>query len=349
MQYRTLGRTDLRVSAICLGTMTYGNQTPADDAFAQMDMALDHGINFFDTAEMYAVPPSAATSGKTESIIGDWMAARAARDKVLIATKVSGPAPGMPWIRNGQSRLDRANIVAAVDGSLARLKTDYIDLYQIHWPQRSVNSFGRLDFPADQVVGDEGDVIDDTLDVMADLITAGKIRHVGLSNETPWGVMRYLNSAAANTKRPRVVSIQNPYSFLNRSFEVGLSEVAMQENVGLLAYAPLAAGTLTGKYLGGARPAGSRRAVDPRPARYSRPLEDLTVQGYLDIAKKHGLDPVVMALAFVTTRPFVTSNIIGATTVEQLKLVMTANDVTLDAAVIADVNTLHDRHPNPCP
>lgn len=349
MQYRTLGRTDLRVSAVCLGTMTYGNQTPADDAFAQMDMALDHGINFFDTAEMYAVPPSAATSGKTESIIGDWMAARSARDKVLIATKVSGPAPGMPWIRNGQSRLDRANIVAAVDGSLARLKTDYIDLYQIHWPQRSVNSFGRLDFPADQVVGDEGDVIDDTLDVMADLITAGKIRHVGLSNETPWGVMRYLNSAVANAKRPRVVSIQNPYSFLNRSFEVGLSEVAMQENVGLLAYAPLAAGTLTGKYLGGARPAGSRRAVDPRPARYSRPLEDLTVQGYLDIAKKHGLDPVVMALAFVTTRPFVTSNIIGATTVEQLKLVMTANDVTLDAAVIADVNALHDRHPNPCP
>ncbi len=349
MQYRTLGRTDLRVSAVCLGTMTYGNQTPADDAFAQMDMALDHGINFFDTAEMYAVPPSAATSGKTESIIGDWMAARRARDKVLIATKVSGPAPGMPWIRNGQSRLDRANIVAAVDGSLTRLKTDYIDLYQIHWPQRSVNSFGRLDFPADQVVGDEGDVIDDTLDVMADLITAGKIRHVGLSNETPWGVMRYLNSAAANAKRPRVVSIQNPYSFLNRSFEVGLSEVAMQENVGLLAYAPLAAGTLTGKYLGGARPAGSRRAVDPRPARYSRPLEDLTVQGYLDIAKKHGLDPVVMALAFVTTRPFVTSNIIGATTVEQLKLVMTANDVTLDAAVLADVNALHDRHPNPCP
>lgn len=349
MHYRTLGRTDLRVSAVCLGTMTYGNQTPADDACAQMDMALDHGINFFDTAEMYAVPPSAATSGKTEEIIGNWLADRRARDKVLIATKVSGPAPGMPWIRNGQSRLDRANIVAAVDGSLARLKTDYIDLYQIHWPQRSVNSFGRLDFPADQVVGDEGNVIDDTLDVMADLIKVGKIRHVGLSNETPWGVMRYLSSANANASRPRVVSIQNPYSFLNRSFEVGLSEVAMQEQVGLLAYAPLAAGTLTGKYLGGARPVGSRRAVDPRPARYSRPLEDLTVQGYLDIAKKHGLDPVVMALAFVTTRPFVTANIIGATTVEQLKLVMTANDVTLDAAVIADINALHDRHPNPCP
>lgn len=349
MQYRKLGRTDLTVSAICLGTMTYGNQTLPEDAFAQMDMALDCGINFFDTAEMYAVPPSAATSGKTESIIGDWLSARGARDKVVIATKVSGPAPGMPWIREGKARLDRANIIAAVDGSLARLKTDYIDLYQVHWPQRPVNSFGRLDFPADQVTRAEGAVIDDTLDVMADLIAAGKIRHVGVSNETPWGVMRYLGSAHADARRPRIASIQNPYSFLNRTFEVGLSEIAMQEDVGLLAYAPLAAGTLTGKYLNGQKPAGSRRAVDPRPARYSRPLEDVAVQGYLDIATQHGLDPVVMALAFVTTRPFVTSNIIGATTVEQLKRVMSANDVTLDAAVIADINALHDRHPNPCP
>ncbi len=349
MQYRPLGRTALNVSAVCLGTMTYGNQTPADDAFAQMDMAIDHGINFFDTAEMYAVPPSAETSGKTEEIIGNWLAARQGRDKVVIATKVAGPAPGMPWIRGGANRLDRANIVAAVDGSLARLKTDYIDLYQVHWPQRAVNSFGRMDFPAAQVTGGEGDVIDETLDVMADLVKDGKIRHVGLSNETPWGVMRYLDSARADANRPRVVSIQNPYSFLNRTFEVGLSEIAMQENVGLLAYAPLAAGTLTGKYLGGARPAGSRRAVDPRPARYSRPLEDVTVQGYLAIAEKHGLDPVVMALAFVTTRPFVTANIVGATTVEQLARVMTANDVTLDDSVIADINALHDRHPNPCP
>lgn len=349
MHYRELGRTGINVSAVCLGTMTYGNQTPADDAFAQMDMALDHGINFFDTAEMYAVPPSAATSGKTEEIIGDWLQARQARDKVIVATKVAGPAPGMPWIREGKNHLDRANITAAVDASLKRLKTDYIDLYQIHWPERPVNSFGRMDFPAEHVRGGEGRVIDDTLDVMADLITAGKIRHVGVSNETPWGVMRYLNSAANDAKRPRIASIQNPYSFLNRTFEVGLSEIAMQENVGLLAYAPLAAGTLTGKYLGGTKPAGSRRAVDPRPARYSRPLEDLTVKGYLDIAEKHGLDPVVMALAFVTTRPFVTANIIGATTVEQLARVMTANDVVLDHGVIADINALHDRHPNPCP
>lgn len=349
MKYNRLGRTAVTVSAVCLGTMTYGNQTGAADAFAQMDMALDHGINFFDTAEMYAVPPSAETSGKTEEIIGDWMQARKSRDKVVIATKVAGPAPGMPWIRGGNNRLDRANIVAAVDGSLKRLKTDYIDLYQVHWPERAVNSFGRLDFPAHAVTRHEGTVIDETLDVMAELIVAGKIRHVGLSNETPWGVMRYLNAAAANTDRPRVVSIQNPYSFLNRSFEVGLSEIAMHEDVGLLAYAPLAAGTLTGKYLNGARPPLSRRAVDPRPARYQRPLEDLCVQGYLDIAKKHGLDPVVMALAFVTTRPFMTSNIIGATNIDQLKLIMTANDVVLDAVVIADINALHDRHPNPCP
>lgn len=349
MQYRPLGRTGLNVSAICLGTMTFGHQTPADDAFVQMDMAIDHGITFFDTAEMYAVPPSAATSGKTEQIIGDWLSARNNRDTMIIATKVSGPAPGMPWIRNGQSRLDRANILAAVEGSLARLKTDYIDLYQIHWPQRTVNSFGRLDFPADHVTQREGAVMDETLDVMADLIKAGKIRHIGLSNETPWGVMRYLNSAAAHSTRPRVASIQNPYSFLNRTFEIGLAEIALQEDVGLLAYAPLAAGTLTGKYLNGAKPAGSRRAVDPRPARYSRPLEDLTVQGYLEIATKHGLDPIVMAHAFVTTRPFVTANIVGATTVEQLKHVMSANEVVLDPAVIADINVLHDRHPNPCP
>lgn len=347
MQKRQLGRSDLAVSAMCLGTMTFGAQTSADDAFTQMDMALDAGINFFDTAEMYAVPPRAETQGETERIIGRWLQARQSRARVVIATKVAGPAPGMPWIRGGASALVRAQIIEACDDSLKRLQTDYIDLYQTHWPQRPVNSFGTLDFPAARVTAREGDVIDETLDTMGDLIRAGKIRHVGLSNETPWGVMRHLQ--AANDSRPRVVSIQNPYNFLNRSFEVGLSEIALQENVGLLAYAPLAAGTLTGKYLGGQMPPGSRRAHDHRVSRYARPLEDETVRGYLEIARAHGLDPVHMAIAFVTQRPFVTANIIGATTVEQLRHDLGAVDCVLSADVLRDIHALHDRHPNPCP
>lgn len=349
MEYRLLGRTDVRVSALCLGTMTYGAQTPPDDAFAQMDMALDAGVNFFDTAEMYAVPPSAATYGRTEEIVGDWLASRQCRDRLVIATKVAGPAPGMPWIRDGRSGLDRANIVAAVDASLARLKTDYIDLYQTHWPQRPVNSFGRLDFPAGSVAGDEGAVIDETLDVLGELVRQGKIRHAGLSNETPWGVMRHLRAAANDAARPRVVSVQNPYSLLNRSFEVGLSETALQEQVGLLAYAPLAAGTLTGKYLDGAMPAGSRRAYDPRPSRYSRPLEEICVRAYVDIAQRHGMDPSVMANAFVRMQPFVTSSIIGATTAAQLRIALSSAAVTLGRDVVDEINAVHDRHPNPCP
>ncbi len=347
MQHRPLGRSDLKVSAWCLGTMTFGAQTPPADAFQQMDMALDAGINFFDTAEMYAVPPSAATQGATERIIGDWLQARGHRDRVIIATKVTGPAPGMPWIRGGQTGLQRQKIIDACDDSLKRLQTDYIDLYQTHWPQRPVNSFGTLDFPAAKVSGREGEVIDETLDTMADLIRAGKIRHVGLSNETPWGVMRHLQ--AANDSRPRVVSIQNPYNLLNRSFEVGLSEIALQEQVGLLAYAPLGAGTLTGKYLGGQLPKDSRRANDRRVSRYARPLEEVTVAAYLDIARRHGLDPVHMALAFVTGRPFVTSNIIGATTIDQLRHNLAAIDLTLSPEILRDIDALHDQHPNPCP
>lgn len=349
MQYRPLGRTDVQVSHLCLGTMTFGAQTPADDAFRQMDMAVDAGINFFDTAEMYAVPPRPETQGRTEEIIGDWLQQSGRRADLVIATKVAGPAPGMAWIRGGKNKLDRDNITQAVEGSLKRLKTDYIDLYQIHWPQRPVNSFGRLDFDADSVTGAEADAIDAALDVMGDLVRAGKIRHLGLSNETPWGVMRHLLAAERDSRRPRVVSIQNPYSLLNRSFEVGLSEVAMQEGVGLLAYAPLAAGTLTGKYLGGQMPKESRRAYDHRPSRYSRPLEHQLVQGYHDIAAKHGLSPVLMALAFVSSRPFVTSNILGATTAAQLQEDLGCLSCELNADVLADIDALHDRHPNPCP
>lgn len=349
MQRKPLGRSGVTVSHLCLGTMTFGAQTPPDDAFTQMDMAVAAGIDFFDTAEMYAVPPKAETYGRTEEIIGDWLQARGGRDKIIIASKVVGPAPGMTWIRGGKAELTRDHIIAACDASLKRLKTDYIDLYQTHWPARPVNSFGRHDFPAGHVPREAGAAIDATLDVLGDLQRAGKIRHVGLSNETPWGVMRHVNAAAANAARPRVVSIQNPYNLLNRTFEVGLSEVALQEDVGLLAYAPLAAGTLTGKYLNGQMPAGSRRAVDHRASRYQRPLEETVVSGYIDIAKKHGLDPVVMALAFVQAQPFVTSTILGATTAAQLKVCLSADGVTLSPEVLADIDALHDRHPNPCP
>lgn len=349
MQHRPLGRTGINVSRLCLGTMTFGAQTGADDAFRQMDMALDAGINFFDTAEMYAVPPRAETYGRTEEIIGAWFAQKGRRDKVILATKVVGPAPGMPWIRDGYAHLSARQIEDACDGSLKRLGIDCIDLYQTHWPERPVNSFGQLDFNAARVDGAEGDIIDGILDAMTALVKKGKIRHVGLSNETPWGVMRHLTAAANDAARPRVVSVQNPYNLLNRSFEVGLSEVAMQEQVGLLAYAPLAAGTLTGKYLNGAMPAGSRRAYDHRPSRYRRPLEDTAVEAYLAIARKYGIDPVVMAIAFVNMQPFLTSNIIGATTAAQLELVLSAEGVVLPEGAIAEINAVHDRHPNPCP
>lgn len=348
MHYRTFGTTDLKVSLLCLGTMTFGEQTPPDDAYAQMDLALDSGINFFDTAELYAIPPKAETYGATERIIGEWMQSRKARDKVIIASKVAGPASAMRWIRGG-AQLTRAHILAACDDSLKRLQTDYIDLYQIHWPARPVNSFGRMDFDSTQVTGRERQEIDTILDVMTELATAGKIRHLGLSNETPWGVMAHLLSHAENNKRPRVQSIQNPYNLLNRTFEIGLSEVAMQERVGLLAYSPLGGGTLTGKYLNGAMPAGSRRAGDARTSRYKRPLEDLTVQSYVDIAKQAGLDPAVMANAFVNAQPFLTSNIIGATSIDQLRVVLQSAEVSLSPDTLRALNAVHDRHPNPCP
>ena len=346
MKLLPLGQTDLKVSQICLGSMTWGQQNTAAEGHAQIDYALDHGVNFIDTAEMYSVPPKAETQGKTEEIIGDWFKKTGRRAHVILATKVAGP--GMGWIRGGNARLDKENINAAVDDSLKRLQTDYIDLYQTHWPQRPVNSFGKLGFDQTAVTGREGDVILETLDAMQALVQAGKIRHFGVSNETPWGLSKHLQ-LAQHKKLPRVVSIQNAYNLLNRTFEIGLAEVCLQEHVGLLAYSPLGAGTLSGKYLDGKIPAGSRWAIDARVSRYKRPRLDEAVTAYIDVAKKHGLDVTQMALAFVQMQPFVASTIIGATTIEQLKLNIAAAGMVLAPEVVADINAVHAVTANPCP
>lgn len=348
MKFNKLGQTDIDVSLICLGTMTFGEQNTEAEAFEQMDVAHAAGVNFFDTAELYAVPPRAETYGRTEEIIGSWFQKTGKRKDIVLASKVVGAAGHLPWIRSGNARLNRAQINEALDGSLKRLQTDYIDLYQIHWPQRPVNTFGKLGYDQFSVSGREADVILETLQTLGDAVQAGKVRHIGVSNETPWGVMQYLQLAAANDL-PRIQSIQNPYSFLNRSFEVGLAEMAMQEKTGLLAYAPLAAGTLTGKYLDGQVPAGSRRAVDNRVSRYDRKGVDDIVRGYIDIALRYGMDIAVMSHAFVNTRPFLTANIIGATKVDHIKTALASLDVTLPPELIAYVEALHSRHPIPCP
>ena len=269
MDYRPLGRSGIEVSAICLGTMTWGTQNSEEEGFAQMDLAVDRGVNFFDAAEMYPVPPTAETQGRTEEIVGNWLQSRKCRDKIVLATKVTGPGPRFSYIRDGDCRLDRKNITAAIETSLQRLRTDYIDLYQLHWPDRATNIFGRLGF--DDEADETAVPLEETLEVLDELVRSGKVRSVGLSNETPWGTMTFLKLAEAG-KGPRMVSVQNPYSLLNRSFEVGLAEVAIREDCGLLAYAPIAAGVLSGKYLGGARPpAPASRSIRKTTATRNRP------------------------------------------------------------------------------
>ena len=346
MEYRQLGRTDLKVSAICLGTMTWGEQNTEADGHQQMDYALDRGINFFDTAEMYAVPPRAETFGRTEEIIGTWFAARGTRDRVILATKVVGPGTRFPYVRDGSPRLDRRNMTEALDGSLRRLQTDYVDLYQLHWPDRSTNFFGQLGFThrPDEAMTP----IEETLGVLDDFVRAGKVRHVGLSNETPWGMMRFLDLAESRGW-PRMVSIQNPYSLLNRSFEIGLSECAIREQCGLLAYSPLGAGALSGKYLDNARPAGARMTLFPHFDRYAKPKGQEATARYVALARRSGLDPAQMALAFVTSRPFLTSNIIGATGMEQLRSNIDSADLVLPDPVLAEIDAIHTDIPNPSP
>lgn len=345
MKYKTLGKTDLSVSLICLGTMTWGNQNTQDQAFEQMDYALERGINFFDTAEMYAVPPSAETFGTTETMIGNWFAARKSRDKVILASKIAGPGQG--WVRGGQNKIDRANITIALEGSLKRLQTDYIDLYQLHWPNRGSYNFQQhWDY---QPAFDTARVRDNFLEVLNtlnDFIKAGKIRHIGLSNETAWGTMQYLELARTHNL-PRMQSIQNEYSLLCRLFEPDLQEIALAEKCGLLAWSPLARGMISGKYLGGKRPAGTRLAIDPRVERRDTPRANAAIAAYIDVAHKHGLDVCQMALAFVNSRPFVTANIIGATTMEQLKSNIDSVDLTLNQDVLADIAAIYRDYPVP--
>lgn len=347
MQYRPLGNTDIQVSVICLGTMTWGEQNTREEAFEQMDYAVSQGVNFFDTAELYAIPPRAETYGQTEIIIGEWLKSRGNRDNIILASKVAGPGKEwLPHIRNGDSRMDRRTIEAAIEASLERLQTDYLDLYQLHWPDRKTNFFGHLGYthdPQDQPVA-----IEETLDVLQDIVNTGKVRHIGLSNETPWGVMEFLRISQEKNV-PRVVSIQNPYSLLNRTFEVGLAEIAIREQVGLLAYSPLGFGVLSGKYLDDAQPEGARITRWPDYNRYTNEQARAATQAYVELARAQGLDPAQMALAYINSRDFVTANIIGATSMAQLESNIHSAQLTLADDVLEAIEALHVRHPNPSP
>ncbi len=344
MLYHTLPHTNLEVSKICLGTMTFGQQNSEAEAHQQLDLALDMGVNFIDTAEMYAVPPTKETQGLTEKYIGSWLSKSGKRDKVVLATKVAGPR-NIPYIRDNMA-LDRRNIRQAVDDSLSRLQTDYIDLYQVHWPQRHVNSFGKLNYHHQDE--NSGVTLLDTLDALAELVREGKIRHIGVSNETPWGVMSYLRLAEKHSL-PRIVTIQNPYNLLNRSFEVGLSEISHQEGVELLAYSPLAFGALSGKYLNGAKPEGARCTRWERFVRYFTEQGQAATLAYVNLAQESGLDPAQMALAYVNSRPFVASNIIGATSLEQLRANIESVNLTLPEPVIERIEEIGVQYSNPCP
>ncbi len=350
LDMRKLGRSGIDVSSICLGTMTWGEQNTEAEGHAQLDHAIARGINFIDTAEMYSIPPKAETQGATERVIGTWLASRKHRDRIVLASKVSGRT-GSPWIRpDGKgARLDAANIRFAIEQSLRRLQTDYLDLYQLHWPDRTVGLFGDggtvfRDLPTP----DNSIPIETTLEVLDQLVKEGKIRHVGLSNETAWGVSRYLR-ASESGGGPRVVSIQNAYNLLNRTFEIGLAEMAMREQVGLLAYSPLAQGYLSGKYQRGARPAGARTTLFERGQRYEKPGVEAAIDAYLALAREAGHDPVQMALAFVTSRKFVTSNIIGATSLAQLDTILASLDVAITPDLETRIDAIHQLHQNPAP
>lgn len=346
MHYHRIPHSTLEVSSLGLGTMTFGEQNSEADAHAQLDYAVSQGINLIDVAEMYPVPPRPETQGLTESWVGNWLHKRGNREKLIIASKVSGP------VRNSDSGirpnqvLDRKNIRAALDASLKRLQTDYLDLYQVHWPQRATNCFGKLGYtwtdakPAVTLL--------ETLEALAEFQRAGKIRYIGVSNETPWGVMRYLNLAEKHDL-PRIATIQNPYSLLNRSFEVGLAEVSQYEGVELLAYSCLAFGTLTGKYLNGARPAGARNTLFSRFTRYSSPQAEKAVAAYVDVAKRHDLDPAQMALAFVRQQAFVASTLLGATSLAQLKTNIDSYHLTLSEEVLAELEAVHAVYTYPAP
>ncbi len=346
MEYNKLGQTDIEVSQICLGTMTWGEQNTEKEAHEQLDYAVESGINFIDVAEMYPVPPREETYGLTESYIGNWLGKRKDRDKIILASKVAAKAEWLPYIRGGQIKLDNKNIVQALEDSLRRLKTDYIDLYQMHWPDRDTNFFGKLAYY--HAPEKDGIPIAETLAVLDELVKQGKIRAIGISNETPWGCAEYLR-ISREKELPRIVSIQNPYNLLNRTFEIGISEFSHREQVGLLAYSPLAFGALSGKYLNNQKPEGARLTLFERFNRYLNPQATNATEAYVNLAKKNDLDPSQMALSYVSSRPFLTSNIIGATSMEQLKMDIESINIELSDDVIKDIESIHEKIPNPAP
>ncbi|MBN8940547.1 MAG: aldo/keto reductase [Rhizobiales bacterium] len=351
MQTRPLGRTGVNVSAVCLGTMTFGEQNTEAEGHVQMDHAVSRGINFFDTAEMYSVPPKAETYGSTERIVGSWLKKRGKRDDLVIASKIAGAGP-MDWLRAERrpTRLDRAQMTEALDNSLKRLGTDYIDLYQLHWPERPA-PFGANPTRFEQALWaprDDETSIGEQLEVLGDFVRAGKVRFIGLSNESAWGTMSFLGESTSRGL-PRVQSVQNAYHLLNRTFETALAEVALREQVGLLAYSPLAQGFLTGKYLDGARPPGARVTLFNRQQRYEKPGSEAAIKDYLAVAAEAGLDGATLAIAFVISRGFVTSAIVGATSMAQLKVAIDAADVVLPPDVLAKIDAIHQLRGNPAP
>ncbi len=345
MKYTTLPNTDIKVSKICLGTMTFGKQNTEADGHSQIDFALERGINFIDTAEMYSVPAEEKNYGATEKIIGNWIKKSGKREDIVLATKIAGPSRGLAYIREDMT-FNSETITLSVEKSLKRLQTDYIDLYQLHWPERLSNMFGQRGF-----TGFNDPWVDNTNEVLTtldNLIKQGKIRNIGVSNETPWGTMRFLEESK-KFNLPKMISIQNPYSLLNRSFEVGLSEVSFRENVGLLAYSPLAFGVLSGKFLTGEEHPNARIKLFPRFARYNSANCEEATKRYSEIAKKHGLTLTEMALAFVQTQPFVTSSIIGATTLQQLEENINTINVTLSESILQEIEEVQKVFPDPAP
>lgn len=349
MQLKHLANTGILVPEICLGTMTFGEQNTQAEAFQQLEYALDQGLFFWDTAEMYPVPPKPETQGATETILGNWIAERGKRDQLFIASKIAGPSQGGSHIRDGQTRFTATEISSAIEGSLKRLQSDYIDLYQLHWPQRPTNFFGKLGYGNTEAHQDtEITALEETLSALSDEIKKGRIRYIGLSNETPWGTLKFLH-LAEKLGLEKFVSVQNPYSLLNRTYEIGMSEIAHYENVGLLAYSPLAFGYLTGKFRHGARPANARVTLFSRFSRYSNPESEWATEQYAQLAERHGLTLTQLSLAFIKQQFFVTSTIIGATNLDQLKENIQAFEIDLSAEVLQGIEDIHYQQPNPAP
>lgn len=346
MKYSELGRTGIKVSRVCLGSMTWGDQNTEQEGHQQLDLALDRGINFIDTAEMYPIPPQERTYGGTERVIGNWLARRRNRDRIILATKITPPGKNRPWIRGNTNRLDRKNIGLAIDNSLQRLQTDYIDLYQIHWPERNANNFGQLNYA--HTPERDGTPIEETMDALEAMVKSGKVRHIGVSNETAWGLNEYLR-VAEKKSQSRIVSVQNPFSLLNRTFEISMSEIALREQVGLLAYSPLGFGVLSGKYLNGQKPPNARLTLYTGFRRYVNEQAVKITARYVQLAHDHGLQPPQMALTFVLTRPFLTSAIIGASSTAQLENNIACADMELTDELLQKIETLHTEQPNPSP